>query len=130
MADPLQATAQVRLPDPLATIRALESHFAPHAAIRTTGEGTVVEAPQFGRLTLSARGETFIAACESPDATALGFLKMVTAEGFIRAVPRGSGALVWSGDGTHRSRCAGTARLYRARGRSRRGNAGHRRGAA
>lgn len=100
MADPLQATAQVRLPDPRATIRALESHFAPHAAIRTTGEGTVVEAPQFGRLTLSARGETFIAACESPDATALGFLKMVTAEGFIRAVPRGSGALVWRGDGT------------------------------
>ncbi len=59
-----------------------------------------MEAPQFGRLTLRAHGETFIAACESPDAAALGFLKMVTAEGFIRAAPRGCAALVWTGDGT------------------------------
>lgn len=99
MASSLMASAQVRLPDPLATIRALELHFADHATVRTTGEGAVVEAPQFGRLTLRARGETFIAACESPDVTALGFLKMVTAEGFIRTAPQGSGTLVWTGDG-------------------------------
>ncbi|QTL04754.1 siderophore-interacting protein [Aquabacter sp. L1I39] len=100
MADLLMARAQVRLPDPLATIQALEAHFAGHATVRTTGEGAVVEAPQFGRLTLRAHGETFIVACESPNALALGFLKMVTAEGFVRHAPSGCGPLVWTGDGT------------------------------
>lgn len=99
MADVLIASAELSLPDPLATIRALEAHFAGHAAVRTTGEGAVVEAPQFGRLTLRARGQTFIAACESPNAAALGFLKMATAEGFVRTAPRGCGTLVWTGDG-------------------------------
>ena len=99
MGKSLMASAQVPLPDPLATIRALQLHFAAHATVRTMGEGAVAEAPQFGRLTLRAQGSNFVAECESPDAAALAFLKMVTAEGFLRTAPRGCATLAWSGDG-------------------------------
>jgi NADPH-dependent ferric siderophore reductase len=98
MAETFHALARLAVPDPDRVIAALAAHFASHAAVTQSPDGTVLEAPRFGRLTLAADGAALLARCESPTPAALAFLKMYTAEGLIQAAD-GAPALRWTGDG-------------------------------
>lgn len=99
MADALVAHARLRIAEPRQAIAALGIHFSGHAAVVETPRGAVLEAPRFGRLTLSADGPYLLAECESPNASALAFLKMYTAEGLCQKLGAAAAGLRWSGDG-------------------------------
>lgn len=99
MADTLTAYARLRIGEPRRVIAALGAHFSGHAALNETPRGAVLEAPRFGRLTLSAVGTVLLAECESPNASALAFLKMYTAEGLLQVAGEETSGLRWSGDG-------------------------------